>query len=65
MPILSLIQEYHERSGGHCGLTVPKITRRSGKNSKAVRAELKELHRNGQISIRDGAQGAIIFPSNK
>lgn len=62
MPVLSLIQNYHERSGGHCGLTVPEITRRTDKPLNKVKAELGGLYKDGKITIRDGAQGKLIFP---
>lgn len=65
MPVLSLIQDYHERSGGHCGLTVPEITRRSGMPLGKAKAELGGLYKDGKIAVRDGAQGKLIFPTNE
>lgn len=63
--ILELIHEKHKRSNGHCGLSIQELSRQSGISLAKVKEELRQLHKDGKIRVRDGAQGKLIFPTNE
>lgn len=64
MTILQLIQGYCERTGHHNGLTVVEIMKRSEKPLSEVKAQLNELYDDGEIDVRKGVHGRLIFTKN-
>lgn len=59
--ILTLLQEYSERTGHHCGLTVPQLMNRSGLPLAKVKVQLGTLYTEGKIKVREGIHGKLIF----
>lgn len=59
--IHTLLKEYADQTGNHCGLTVPELARRSGLPLPKVKIHLWGLYKEGKIRVRDGIHGKLIM----
>lgn len=62
MNILQTIKEYHDSSGGSCGITVVQLCVKTGVSITSVKPLLKELRDQGKIKVRPGINLNLIYP---
>lgn len=62
MNLLQAIQDYNDRTGGSCGISVVELCVKTGISITGVKPLLRELHQAGKIQVREGINSKLIFP---
>jgi CTP-dependent riboflavin kinase len=55
------IDEYHKKSNGSCGLTIPSISQDLNIDMASLLKILRELYNQNKITTRNGINGKLIF----
>lgn len=63
--LLEIIQEYSKQTGNKCGLTAVHLIQRTGIALPEMKIQLNQLFVAGEIKVRDGIHGKLIFTNNK
>lgn len=58
--ILEILKDKYEKSGGNCGLTLPKIKIRLESPPDNLKEIIDDLKRQDKITIHPGGQGDLI-----
>lgn len=56
-----LIDNYHSKTEGRCGLTIPDIQKSSGLENEELKNILRKLYNEKYIKVREGLNGKLIF----
>lgn len=59
--LLQILKKTHKDTGGHCGQTFISLLRKSGYKSEELKLILKQLYKDGRITVHDGAFGKLIM----
>lgn len=59
--IVQIVTEVNEKSGGHNGITIPRLLEMLDKNYDEVKQVLRDLYKEKKIIVRDGIRGKLIF----
>lgn len=62
MNLLQTIQEYHDQTGGSCGITTIQLAVKTGVSISSIKPLLRELHEQKKIKVREGINSNLIFP---
>jgi|GEM_PF-1642183 len=59
--VLKIIKEYHQKTNGKCGITIPEIIEKSHLENLELRVILNHLYTEKVIKTRKGINGILIF----
>lgn len=63
--VLKIIKEYHTKTNGKCGITIPEIIEKSCIENIQLRLILNHLYTEKAIKTRKGINGILIFLYDK
>lgn len=63
--VLKIIKEYHLKTNGKCGITIPGIIEKSNLENLELRVILNHLYTGKVIKTRKGINGILIFLISK
>lgn len=61
LAILKIIDDYHEKSGGKCGLSAISVVKLADAPHEKVMQELNALHEKKMFKVRAGINVRLIF----
>lgn len=59
--VLAKIKEYHDMTGGHCGMTPGKLRSLLDVDFQLLRDALNQLYEESMITVRKGINGLLVF----
>jgi hypothetical protein len=59
--VLNLLEEYHRKTGGKCGLSFVNICIELSVSNEIIKPILNYLYKQKVILIREGINGKLIF----
>ena len=59
--IYELIEENHERTGGHCGITIVGLCLKTRFSAQEVRQELTKLYKEKKIIVKQGLNHKLFY----
>ena len=59
--IEKIINDYHEKTGGKCGLSIVVLANELGKDYSEIRPVLNKIYSEKKITIRQGINNQLIF----
>jgi hypothetical protein len=60
-----LIDDYHKKTGGKCGFSIPDIQQQSNVSTDDLKPILRQLYEEKYIFVREWLNGKLIFREPK
>lgn len=57
--VLTILKDYHIKTGGHCGLSAVGLIQRTGSTSEETKEALNKLYKQKKITVHENPTGLI------